>query len=307
MWSASADTAGLAAAREEEPPELLAAVEAAAETDDVVVVYLHWGLEYQAFEPATKSRWPATSLQRGRTWSSAATPTSRAARVVGRHLRQLRPRQLPLVPRPPARHRGPDPDGRPRRRGGRRVDPGADRAGWQASPGSGAARSAAVSAPWDEGRRCTGLEQPNRGEPQADDPAYEATIEHDRRRSLVQRMQPKPPPGLPGGVPRSALPPDEPPRLRRPRPHRRDGRPPPVGARGDRGPSGSCPTPGWPIARMRLVDDYDGDDDRSMAANNASGFNCRRVAGQRNWSDHAFGAAIDLNPLQNPYVRAGSL
>ena len=37
---------------------------------------------------------------------------------------------------------------------------------------------------------------------------------------------------------------------------------------------------GWPIARMRLVDDYGGDDDRSMAANNTSGFNCRRVAGQ---------------------------
>jgi poly-gamma-glutamate synthesis protein (capsule biosynthesis protein) len=64
---------------------------------------------------------------------------------------------------------------------------------------------------------------------------------------------------------------------------------------------------GWPIARMRLVDDYRGDDDRSMAANNTSGFNCRRVAGQRNWSDHAFGAAIDLNPVQNPYVRPGSV
>jgi poly-gamma-glutamate synthesis protein (capsule biosynthesis protein) len=64
---------------------------------------------------------------------------------------------------------------------------------------------------------------------------------------------------------------------------------------------------GWPIARMRLVDDYGGDDDRSMAANNTSGFNCRRVAGQSTWSAHAYGAAIDLNPLQNPYVRPGSI
>ena len=64
---------------------------------------------------------------------------------------------------------------------------------------------------------------------------------------------------------------------------------------------------GWPIARMRLIDDYGGNDDRSMAANNTSGFNCRRVAGQHNWSAHAFGEAIDLNPLQNPYVQPGSI
>ena len=56
----------------------------------------------------------------------------------------------------------------------------------------------------------------------------------------------------------------------------------------------------WPIRRMRLVDDYGGEDDRSMAANNTSGYNCRRVAGSDDWSDHAFGAAIDINPVQNP-------
>lgn len=59
----------------------------------------------------------------------------------------------------------------------------------------------------------------------------------------------------------------------------------------------------FPIERMRLVDDYDGDDNRSMAANNTSGYNCRRVAGSSSLSDHAFGRAIDLNPVQNPYVR----
>jgi poly-gamma-glutamate synthesis protein (capsule biosynthesis protein) len=63
----------------------------------------------------------------------------------------------------------------------------------------------------------------------------------------------------------------------------------------------------WPIRRMRLVDDYGGDDDRSMAANNTSGFNCRTVQGSRTWSDHAFGAAIDLNPVQNPYLTGPSV
>jgi len=61
----------------------------------------------------------------------------------------------------------------------------------------------------------------------------------------------------------------------------------------------------YPIQRLRLVDAYRADDDRSMAANNTSGFNCRRVSGSRSWSEHAFGRAIDLNPLRNPYVTRG--
>jgi hypothetical protein len=61
----------------------------------------------------------------------------------------------------------------------------------------------------------------------------------------------------------------------------------------------------FPIRRMRLVDEYGGDDDRSMAANNTSGFNCRDRAGSPGvWSEHAFGRAIDVNPLVNPYVAA---
>ena len=64
---------------------------------------------------------------------------------------------------------------------------------------------------------------------------------------------------------------------------------------------------GWPIRRMRLVDDYGGDDERSMAADNTSGFNCRRVAGSSSWSAHAYGAAVDINPLENPYVTGGSV
>ena len=63
----------------------------------------------------------------------------------------------------------------------------------------------------------------------------------------------------------------------------------------------------WPIQRMRLVDDYQGDDERSMAANNTSGYNCRRVAGSDVLSAHAYGAAIDMNPVQNPYVTRSSI
>ncbi|HEX2096888.1 MAG TPA: M15 family metallopeptidase [Solirubrobacterales bacterium] len=58
----------------------------------------------------------------------------------------------------------------------------------------------------------------------------------------------------------------------------------------------------FPIRRMRLIDAYDADDRRSMAADNTSAFNCRFVAGTTRWSEHAYGRAIDLNPVENPYV-----
>jgi D-alanyl-D-alanine carboxypeptidase len=61
----------------------------------------------------------------------------------------------------------------------------------------------------------------------------------------------------------------------------------------------------YPIQRLRLVDAYRASDDRSMAANNTSGFNCRRVSGSSRWSEHAFGRAIDVNPLRNPWVTRG--
>lgn len=60
---------------------------------------------------------------------------------------------------------------------------------------------------------------------------------------------------------------------------------------------------GFPIARMRLIDDHDADDDRSMAADNSSAFCFRVVAGTDLLSQHAFGLAIDLNPVENPWVR----
>ncbi len=62
----------------------------------------------------------------------------------------------------------------------------------------------------------------------------------------------------------------------------------------------------YPIQSMRTVDEFGGSDDASMAANNTSAFNCRSAVGSNGWSRHAFGQAIDINPLVNPYVR-GSL
>jgi hypothetical protein len=39
-----------------------------------------------------------------------------------------------------------------------------------------------------------------------------------------------------------------------------------------------------------------------MEANNTSAFNCRFVSGTTRWSQHAYGRAIDINPVRNPYV-----
>ncbi len=61
----------------------------------------------------------------------------------------------------------------------------------------------------------------------------------------------------------------------------------------------------FPIRSMKLVDEFGGSDDASMSANNSSAFYARKVAGTRRWSNHAYGLAIDINPLLNPYVREG--
>jgi len=63
----------------------------------------------------------------------------------------------------------------------------------------------------------------------------------------------------------------------------------------------------FPIERMQTVESFGGDDERSMAANNTSGFNCRRVMGAKRWSRHAYGTAVDLNPVQNPYLRGAEV
>lgn len=58
----------------------------------------------------------------------------------------------------------------------------------------------------------------------------------------------------------------------------------------------------YQIERVRLIDEYDGDDTASMADNNTSCFNYRVVDGTTNLSKHAYGLAIDINPFYNPYV-----
>lgn len=61
----------------------------------------------------------------------------------------------------------------------------------------------------------------------------------------------------------------------------------------------------YEIEKIRLIDDYNGNDDASMADNNSSAFNFRNIDGTEEISDHSYGVAIDINPLYNPYVRQG--
>jgi hypothetical protein len=59
----------------------------------------------------------------------------------------------------------------------------------------------------------------------------------------------------------------------------------------------------FPVYSIRLIDYFDANDVLSMAANNSSAFNFRYIADTNKLSRHAFGMAIDINPVQNPYVR----
>jgi hypothetical protein len=63
----------------------------------------------------------------------------------------------------------------------------------------------------------------------------------------------------------------------------------------------------FPIRRMRPVDAYGGSDERSLDANNTAAFNCRYAVapGPRHWSVHAYGLAVDVNPVENPYLEGG--
>jgi len=63
----------------------------------------------------------------------------------------------------------------------------------------------------------------------------------------------------------------------------------------------------FPIRRLQPIDAYGGKDERSLAADNTAAFNCRYVVGSgpRRWSVHAYGEAIDVNPVENPYLESG--
>lgn len=64
----------------------------------------------------------------------------------------------------------------------------------------------------------------------------------------------------------------------------------------------------FPIRKMQPEDAYGGIDPASMADDNTSGFNCRYAVapGPPSWSVHAYGEAIDVNPVENPYYEGGA-
>jgi hypothetical protein len=63
----------------------------------------------------------------------------------------------------------------------------------------------------------------------------------------------------------------------------------------------------FPIRRIVPAAAYGGSDDRAMAADDTSGFNCRYAVapGPKQWSVHAYGEAIDVNTVENPYLEGG--
>jgi D-alanyl-D-alanine carboxypeptidase-like protein len=65
----------------------------------------------------------------------------------------------------------------------------------------------------------------------------------------------------------------------------------------------------FPIRKMQPIDAFRGRDEASLAADNTAGFNCRYAVapGPHRWSVHAYGEAIDVNPVENPYLVSGSV
>jgi poly-gamma-glutamate capsule biosynthesis protein CapA/YwtB (metallophosphatase superfamily) len=303
VWSARPGVLGTASARGGDAAALVAAVEAAAARDRLVVVYLHWGKEYESC-PTQAQRLLARELADagadvvvgshshvlgGAGWAGDTLVAYGLGNFVWYHDRPAATGVLSVtldadgvVAKSWTPARVSPTDGRP-------------------VPLTGTDRARAV-ADFRARRRCTGLAA-ERGGAQADDPAYESSISRIDA-DLATRMRRSHRPGCP--VPLRDL------RYLRMTHrdydgHARTGEM--VVHRRWAGPVrdvfGRLYAAGFPIARMRLVDDHRADDDLSMAANNTSGFNCRRVADQPRWSQHAFGAAIDINPVQNPYVRSG--
>ena len=60
---------------------------------------------------------------------------------------------------------------------------------------------------------------------------------------------------------------------------------------------------GYPIEKVRLVDEYDADDETSMRDNNSSSFNFRFISHTTKISKHGLGLAVDINTLYNPFVK----
>ena len=58
----------------------------------------------------------------------------------------------------------------------------------------------------------------------------------------------------------------------------------------------------FPFQEIKLINEFQGNDDLAMAANNSSALNQRNITGQTALSLHAYGLALDINPIQNPYI-----
>jgi hypothetical protein len=301
-WSAGRRTPGLAAAREPRPQTLLRAVRRADRDADVVVVYLHWGRDMQAC-PTSSQRITARALADAGAdvivgshahvplgsgwqqdtyvnyglgnfvWYTDSSPDTGVLRL------RLVDGQVASDRWTPAR-----------------IGP----LGGSPRPLSGDARRRAL-ADWEVRRGCAGLDsRPSTGQAR-----FSASVQ-SLTPSLRERMRTSHRAGCP--VPWREL---------------RYLRLSYVGfdglshtgelvvaaayARDVVGVFHELYDARWPIRRMRLVDAYGGDDDRSMVADNTSGFNCRRVKGSKEWSAHALGAAIDLNPVQNPYLTGSAV
>jgi hypothetical protein len=63
----------------------------------------------------------------------------------------------------------------------------------------------------------------------------------------------------------------------------------------------------YPIEKIRLIDHYEADDGLSMADNNTSAFNFRFMTNSTKISKHGYGLAIDINPVQNPYISGNAV
>lgn len=58
----------------------------------------------------------------------------------------------------------------------------------------------------------------------------------------------------------------------------------------------------FPINKVKSITEYCGNDEKSMDDNNSSCFNYRQITSGGSLSIHSYGLAIDINPIQNPYI-----
>ncbi|MGW8168582.1 MAG: M15 family metallopeptidase [Sulfurovaceae bacterium] len=61
----------------------------------------------------------------------------------------------------------------------------------------------------------------------------------------------------------------------------------------------------YPIKQIVRIDKFKGSDFVSIEADNTSAFNCRKATGGGKWSKHSYGKAVDINPIENPYIFRG--